>query len=128
MIQIDLSTEDLHSTRFAYSPLIELSSSYEMLKNPDAQRIFPRWMDAATRSLNGLEFPYLDALIHDCSYIPDFLTPTPTRTDLTFEDDLQKLLHTPTSIIQECIQHLIDKEGNTEVRQQYLIYPREMVQ
>ncbi|MBC8171031.1 MAG: hypothetical protein H7X77_05150, partial [Anaerolineae bacterium] len=127
MIELALSAEDLHSTRFAYSPLVELATSYRVLKDADLQPHVDRWEEAAVRSLHGLEFPYLEMLIPGCGYVPDFLTPTPTRTDLTIEGELQKLLNMPTSIIQASMQTMIARLGDSEDRQQYLIYPHEMI-
>ncbi|HEX2619647.1 MAG TPA: hypothetical protein VHL11_05860, partial [Phototrophicaceae bacterium] len=117
MIQLDLAPEDLHLTRFAYSPLVELSTGYRMLKDTDVQHHFPRWMAVASEAFSDLEFPYLEGLIPRCGYIPDFLTPTPTRTDLTIEHELQKLMNTPTSVIQDGILKMIDLVGDSEIRQ-----------
>ncbi|HEX2623227.1 MAG TPA: DUF5937 family protein, partial [Phototrophicaceae bacterium] len=124
---LDISPEDLHSTRFAYSPLLELSASYKVVKSDENEPYLNRWVEAAAEALRDQELPYLETLIPPHGYIPDFMTPTPTRTDLTFEAELQKLLNTPTRIIQDNIQALMDMDGETETRMQYMTYPREML-
>ncbi|MBZ0295596.1 MAG: MarR family transcriptional regulator [Anaerolineae bacterium] len=126
-IRILIQPEDLLQMRFAYSPLIELVSSYRLLHHIKYQPHYQRWIDAAKQALYGLDFPYLHALTTARSYIPDFLTPTPTRTNLTLEDELLALLEVPDAVIHRNVEYLILIDGDSEIRQQYLTYTREVL-
>jgi DNA-binding transcriptional ArsR family regulator len=126
IVTIRLTPEDLLNLRFAYSPLVELSASFEVLISPAKQAPYRRWVEESYRALDGLELPYLSALIPGRYYIPDFLTPTPTGTHFTLEDEIQRMLALPDEMIQANIQTLIALDGDSQIRQDFLIYPREM--
>lgn len=128
MIQLEFSPQDVLATRFAYSPLVELIVSYRLLKRPELQSHYRRWLDVTLPALNDIELPYLDALAASHHYIPDFVTPTPITTSYTIEDEIEQLLDLPTELIRRDIEQLIRLCGDTEIRQQFLIYPREMLQ
>lgn len=127
MITIQFSPEDLSNVRFAHSPLIELSISYFLLKHRKLQNISLRWSDEAQRAIHGMEFPYLETIAGCKKYIPDFLTPTPNNIQYSIEDDLQRLLQTSDDLIRENIQLLIEADEDSEMRQNFLKYPREMI-
>ncbi len=126
-IRIHLIPEDLTRMRFAYSPLIELVASYRMLHSGKPNPLYQRWMEEAGRALDGLEFPYLHTLAVGRSYIPDFITPTPTLTGLTLEDEIEQLLSVPDSVIRKNVQLLISADGDSELRQHFLMYPHEVL-
>src|ERR1044071_9050257 len=100
MITINLMQDDLLKMRFAYRPLVEISLSYRVLINPDFQESYQRWVDDARRALYDIDLPYLQALIPPRGYAPDFLTPTPTSTQVNVHDDLEALLATPDEAIR----------------------------
>ena len=127
MITIRLTPEDLSRLRFAYSPLLELSLSYCILINSEWHPAYLNWVEGAKRAFQTLDLPYLAAVVPQKSYIPDFLTPTPNTTTLTFEDEIARMLDTPDEIIRKNILTLIDKMGDSELRQMFLVYPREML-
>lgn len=106
MIHLHLTPESLSRTRFTYSPLIEVMTSYRMLRNPNPQQygiapVQQRWIESARRALHDVELPWLDALATASHYIPDFLTPTPDHFETDIECDLFHLLHTPHDIVQK---------------------------
>src|SRR5689334_13467792 len=107
MITIHLTSNDLLKLRFAYRPLLEVPLSYRTLINPEFQGLYTDWVDEARRALYGVELPYLHALVMPHSYIPDFLTPTPTVNHRTLQDDLTELLATPDQLIRQNVQTLI---------------------
>ena len=128
MIAINLTPTDVMQMRFAFSPVLEASISFHMLhkRHPHPTQ-YLSWIDEALRALHDVELPYMHALIGACSYVPDFLTPTPTAPGVDFEEDLKRISVTPTPIIQEHLQFLIELEGENEMLQKALAHPRETV-
>lgn len=126
-VTINLTPEDLLNLRFAYSPLLELSSSFRVLVNPAAQLPYRRWVDEAQRSLHDVDLPHLSTLISPRHYIPDFLTPTPNGTRMTLEDEINRLLALPDDVIRQDVQTLIELTGDSDMRRSYIAYPREML-
>ncbi len=124
-VKIHLTSEDLLQLRFAYSPLIELVTSYKRLYSNKPQHLYRRWLDDAAEAVCDLEFPYLHALIVGTNYIPDFVTPTPTVAGLTLEDEIEQMLKLPNEVIRKNILYLIETNGGSELRHQFLAYPRE---
>lgn len=127
MVDIRLSTQDLLATRFAGSPLIELVISYKSLSNNTLPPTYRRWEQSAREALHGVSFSYLDLLVNSPGYIPDFLTLPPIQNDTTFADELTRVLRTPSEIIRSNIQFLIDVSEESELLQQFMVYPQEML-
>ena len=129
VIKIKANRDDLHHLRFAYSPLAELSISYRVLTrhSPVYRPPYESWLEQTQRALYGVELPYMDALMTACGYVPDFLTPTPQRMGLSLEEELDLLAEVPDSVIRKNVNLLIELSGPSEMRQNYLAYPREML-
>ncbi len=125
MITIHLTADDLVKMRFAYRPLLEIPLSYRVLINPDFQFPFYRWVDEARGLLHDTALPYLNALVTDHGYIPDFLTPTPVTKQADIEADFAELLATSDEVIREGILTLIEEDGDSEIRRYFLAHPRE---
>ena len=123
MITIHITPDNLEKMRFAYRPLLEIPLSYRVLINPRFQSPYHWWIDETRRTVHDLEFPYLDALVPDQGYIPDFLTPTPTSNRADIEADFEELLATPDDVIRKGILELIEDYGNSEIRQFFLAHP-----
>jgi DNA-binding transcriptional ArsR family regulator len=127
-IKIRVSPEDLMNTRFAYSPLVELVTSFFVLNNPHIHAPNFHWLDEARRALHNHKFPYLMDLVGGKKhYVPDFLTPTPEGTRLDLDTEIDTLLGVSDDIIRDNIQKLITDTGETELRNLFLAYPREMM-
>lgn len=127
IVTIHLTPEDLSNLRFGYSPLMELSASFHMLFVPHKQAGYQRWIEETQRALHDVELPYLSALIPGESYIPDFLTPNPISTQMTIEDEIERMLALPDDLIRQNVQTLIDLTGDSEIRRYFITYPREML-
>ena len=127
MITIELQPGDLENIRFAYSPLIELTSSYCVMLREHKQTAFRAWIEEIRQALQGCEFPYIDAVIPPHQYIADFVTPTPTNTQSTLEDELARIASTPPDLIQKNILTTIRAGGETEIRRHFLVNPRDAV-
>ena len=127
MITIELQPGDLENIRFAYSPLIELTSSYCVTLREHKQTPFRAWMEETRQALHGYEFPYIDAVIPPRHYIADFVTPTPNSTQSTLEDELARITATPPDVIQKNILTTITAGGETEIRRHFLVNPSDAV-
>jgi DNA-binding transcriptional ArsR family regulator len=106
MIHLHLTPESLSRTRFTYSPLIEVMTSYRLLRQPNPEKygitpVQQRWVETTRRVLHDVRLPWLDTLATAASYIPDFLTPTPDHFETDIECDLFHLLHTPHPLVQK---------------------------
>lgn len=130
MITISLTPQDLERIRFAYSPLDELTMSYHMLRHVEVKPPLETWREDTTAALQGAEMPYMSALILEHSYMADFLTPTPTAAhrEQSIDQQIADLRNLPNEVIRASVQRAIDHDGNTEIRQQYMIYPRELLE
>ncbi len=126
MIRIQLTPTDLAEMRFAYSPLVELMTSYRLLLcSPEKQALFRSWVQEANKALYDVDLPYLSALNGQKSYTPDFLTPTPMTIQLSFEKEIEHLLSTPNEIVRDNVQHLVNISEDSEILHNFLAYPRE---
>ncbi|MBZ0275313.1 MAG: ArsR family transcriptional regulator [Anaerolineae bacterium] len=129
-MDIHLTPDDLAALRFAYSPLVELSTSYRTLYMPHAPAHYLRWIEDVRRALHGVDLPYMTALLSGPRYIPDFLTPTPLTTRHTIEDEIATLAATTPDMLRKNVQVLLDEDtqahGQTaELRQYFMAYPVE---
>ncbi len=127
MISIHLDANDLENIRFAYSPLLETVMSYRSLKMVGHNPLQP-WADDARHSLEGIEFPYLDDLVLVPHWIIDFLTPTPTQVVRSFENELARVRSITDDVIRNNIERMIDLDGETAIRRQFLSYPHESLE
>ncbi len=125
MITLRLSPGDIEKVRFAYSPLIELTASFKLLQNPQRHALYQAWVDQALSAFDRIEFPYMSAVILQHGYIVDFLTPTPTKTILNFEDEIDRVRETPDEIIRKNVEVVMVYDGETPIRMQFLERPRE---
>ncbi|WP_308129990.1 DUF5937 family protein [Kitasatospora aureofaciens] len=82
----EFSAQDLARTRFARSPLSEVVTSVEVLKDPGRQAAHLPWVRQARQRLAGVRWELLSALIRlPTVYVADFLTPVPPGPDETIE-------------------------------------------
>lgn len=124
-ISIRLTPDDLMKMRFAYSPLLEIVSSYRHLTYRKHQAQYWRWLEEVRHSLHGIEFPYLDTLLTSWVYVPDFITPTPLSNHVTLEGELQRIQDVPADIIRKNIRTLIQFGVDSDILQHFLAYPQD---
>ena len=127
MIDINVTHEDILRMRFAFSPMVEAVTSYNMLSIYPQPTQYIQWIDEASRALEDVDLPYMNELIAGRSNIPDFLTPTPTAPGLSFEEELKRLCETPTTIIEEHLRFMIEFEGESDLSLYALAHPRQAV-
>lgn len=128
MIQLHLSPADVENIRFAYSPLIELASSFLVLQDSEPVPAYRAWVDETRRRFASIDFPYMRATIVPRTYIVDFLSPTPAKTITSFEDEIERVRATPDDRIRRNVQHLMSLDGDTPIRQMFLERPRETLE
>ncbi len=128
MITLALSPGDIEKVRFAYSPLIEVVSSFKLLQTPEYHAPYADWVAETKRLLDQVDFPYMSATILPHRYIVDFLTPTPTRTVLSFEDEIDRVRETPDDVIRKNVEFAISIAGMTPIRGEFLERPREALE
>jgi len=130
MITLQLSPGDIEKVRFAYSPLIEVVTSFKLLQTPDLHLNYQTWVDETLRTFDRINFPYMNATILPHRYIADFLTPTPTKTILNFEDEIDRVRQTPDGLIRQNLEFAISVAGvnPSPVQQMFLDHPREALE
>lgn len=140
MLKIHLPNETLPSLRFAYSPLLELTVSYRLLRGDWQRATYWRWMEEAHQAISDTAYPYMDALItggHSVKgynravpkgYIPDFLTPTPPHPISDIETEFERILNLPEDLIREGVSIAIEFFGASDIRCDFLAHPREGMQ
>jgi DNA-binding HxlR family transcriptional regulator len=127
MIAINVTDADIMEMRFAFSPLVEAMTSYNMLNKYPQPSQYMAWVDEATRALQDVDLPYMNEMIVGRSCIPDFLTPTPTAPSIDFEEELKRLCDTPTVIVEEHIRFMMEFEGESDLLNYALAHPRQTI-
>ena len=101
MIRIHLTPEDLAETRFAFSPVWEAVQSVEALMHPGKYVFHLPWIDRARGAVRDLDLEPLHALLsYPHGYRVDFVTPPPDGPYPDFEEELQRILATPSDIVR----------------------------
>jgi DNA-binding transcriptional ArsR family regulator len=97
VITFRFGAEDLGRVRFAVSPLFELASSLDVLRDPAAHSLHQPWARAARESVRTLDFWLLDAALPEYGYCyrPDFITPPPDKPVAALEAELDRVRATP---------------------------------
>lgn len=140
MLRFNVNPSTMANLRFAYSPLIELTVSYKILKSDFQSALYYRWQEEAKRAIHGVEYPYMDELIlskqammerrgkKNGSYIPDFITPTPTLTVRDIEDEFERILAMPDELIRDGIGTLMDSFGPSDILCDFMVHPHKHLQ
>lgn len=97
MIVFRFGAEDLGRVRFALSPIFELVSSLDVLRDPVVHSLHAPWARAAREAIAGLDFWLLDAALPDRGYCyrPDFIAPPPERPVAELAEELERVRATP---------------------------------
>ncbi|GAA2263741.1 DUF5937 family protein [Glycomyces scopariae] len=80
MIELHLSVADLASTRFALSPLWEVTASVRVLRAPDEHALHRRWVGAVRDRLRRIDLRLLRDLVPASGGLPAFLAPPPSTS------------------------------------------------
>jgi DNA-binding transcriptional ArsR family regulator len=103
MIRVEFSTLDLTRTRFAFSPLWETVMGFEVMHHPERHAIHLPWILEAREATADLDCSLLEVFLNNpaCDYIPDFLTPPPTKPCPDFAAELQTLRQTNAEVVRQ---------------------------
>ncbi|MEV0805694.1 ArsR family transcriptional regulator [Micromonospora sp. NPDC050200] len=103
MSQLRFETADVAGVRFAVSPVWETVSSFWALEDPVRHAVHLPWIDRARRVLRRPEVAVrvrpLTELTRPRRWLPDFLTPPPTRPDVEFDEQLDQIAATPSDVV-----------------------------
>ncbi|WP_330308096.1 MULTISPECIES: helix-turn-helix domain-containing protein [unclassified Streptomyces] len=95
MIEFRFGVGDLATTSFAYSPLQEAVFSLRSWADPQRFPYQAPWLRRLRPAYERQDTEILGALLTASSWIPDFLTPRPTRARPAFAEELRALRMTP---------------------------------
>ncbi|WCB92871.1 hypothetical protein DSM104299_01571 [Baekduia alba] len=103
MIAYRFSHEDLLRTRFAISPLMELSGAVEAVREPEGRQIHAPFVAWAQPRIIDLDWDLLSAVIPTGGrWYPDFVIPPPTEAQPRLEGELRRVLETdPAQVAHE---------------------------
>jgi DNA-binding transcriptional ArsR family regulator len=101
VVRFVFSVEDLARTRFAISPIWELTHSLVAMRDPSHAALHVPWLRTLSGRLAGLPLEPAIALVHPRGYVPDFLLPPPAGPLGRIEDDLVTLRSTPLAQIRD---------------------------
>ncbi|MEV0096303.1 helix-turn-helix domain-containing protein [Streptomyces sp. NPDC050738] len=99
MIEFLFGVDDLARTSFAYSPLQETSFSLRAWRDPVRYPFQRPWLRRMRAAYGRQDLEVLDAMVSGRLWIPDFLTPRPSRARPTFAEELNLLRATEGSVV-----------------------------
>jgi DNA-binding transcriptional ArsR family regulator len=92
VIRYRFTHDDLLRTRFAISPLMELSGSVEALRQPEKFSIHAPWAAWAAPRIVGLDWELLSAVVpRNARFYPDFASPPPREPQARLEAELRRV-------------------------------------
>ena len=110
MITIPLSTEDLTKVRLVPSPLWETVTSFGVLLHQGGDTVHASWSARARRVLPGTDLSALVAAMCVAGRCPDFLTPPPDASAITFGEELERLRATPPEVVHKEVAEFVRVE------------------
>jgi DNA-binding transcriptional ArsR family regulator len=128
VVRFVFSVEDLARTRFAISPIWELTHSLMALRDPSHAALHVPWLRTLSGRLDGLALTRAIVLLHEQGYVPDFLFPPPARPLGSIEDDLAALRATPLARIRSDMTLFRSQHpGARGAADEWLAHPRREV-
>src|SRR5687767_13612366 len=96
MITYHFTTEDLLRTRFAISPLFEVTASLWALHDPGARgSLHLPWIHEVKAAVDELDLDELIDLTVGGTYVPDFISPPPETPLPDVRTELDRVRRTP---------------------------------
>jgi DNA-binding transcriptional ArsR family regulator len=125
MVRFVFSVEDLALTRFAISPMWEVSASLLALRDPAHAALHVPWLRSVSGRLAGLPLEQAVALTPPRGYSPDFIVPLPTGPLGDIVTDLAALRATPAARIRDDMRLFASQhERGPEIAGPWLTNPR----
>ncbi|HEY3035840.1 MAG TPA: DUF5937 family protein, partial [Streptosporangiaceae bacterium] len=106
MIRLRFSIEDFTRIHFAFCPVRETVLSVRALSTGSPNGLHAPWLRRVRPRLEDLDLELLTAVVRPTGYIPDFLLPSPSRRDSTFESGLAQVAATSTQAAASQLSHL----------------------
>jgi hypothetical protein len=105
MVIFRFTLGDLARTRFAISPIWELTASLRALRHPAFAPTHLPWLRGLDGRLDDLDMRMLLALVPRSGPIPDFITPPPTSPLAAFDEELEVVRATSPETIRTDLRH-----------------------
>src|SRR5215213_854516 len=120
MVTYVFTLEDLARTRFALSPMFELTNGLRALRDPGRAAIHVPWIRRALPVAYELGMEPILILKPSVGYMPDFLAPPPSTPLATFEEELELVRSTPAARIRAEVEIVGRLSGRTELIERML--------
>lgn len=102
MIRYEFAPDDFLRTRFAISPLYELTQSVAALRDPASASLHLPWIRSARERVVDIDLAPLEALVPPQGYQPDFVSPPPQTPLPDVEEEIERVRRTrPAQIRRE---------------------------
>jgi len=115
VVRFVFSVEDLARTRFAISPISELTHSLLAWRDPSHAALHVPWLRSLSGRLNGLALERALVLTPGSGYTPDFLAPPPAGPLGSIGDDLAALRATPAAQVRDEMALFQSQHPRTDV-------------
>jgi hypothetical protein len=123
VVRFVFAVEDLARTRFAISPISELTHSLLALRDPSHAALHLPWLRTLSGRLDGLALERAVLLTPGRGYTADFLAPPPAGPLGSIADDLAALRATPTARIRDELTLFASQHPRADVSA-WLEHPR----
>jgi DNA-binding transcriptional ArsR family regulator len=108
VLELELTVQDLASTRFGVSPLWEVVASVRVLKAPGDHAIHRRWADQVRPRLAGVDWRLLSDLVPVPSHVvPGFIAPPQPVLVPDLDTELAALRAVPASAVRAGLAELL---------------------
>jgi DNA-binding transcriptional ArsR family regulator len=104
VITVPLTTADVQSMRFAYSPLAEVAESLYMIASGRVGLFHRPWFMAVRNELRRVDLTLLNAIVPPRPLIADFLFAGATDTGTRIEDQLKRVAETPVDVLRRDVE------------------------
>jgi DNA-binding transcriptional ArsR family regulator len=125
MVRFVFSLEDLAVTRFAISPIWEITASLLALRDPSHAALHVPWLRSVSGRLAGLPLEQALAVTPPRGYSPDFIVPLPSGPLGDIATDLATLRATPAAQIRADMRLFASQhKRGPEIAEPWLANPR----
>lgn len=101
VIEVEVDPAGLGRSRFAVSPLAEVTNALEVLVHPSRAPYARRWVAEVAQRLVWTDYDVLLAVTERATwYVPDFLAPIPPRPDVDIGEEAATVAATPAEQVR----------------------------
>jgi DNA-binding transcriptional ArsR family regulator len=119
VLRLEVGNEDLTTSRFAVSPLWELTQALRLLANPPAQSVLRPWLVRAHDRYRALtreaDVGVINAL-HPPGWGADFLSPVPAAVSTTIGELLDQVRSTPVEQAHREVAAALGRQPRVDAR------------